>query len=137
MTAVALVTLVAIVQVMAFQWRVGKGRNAFNVPGPLTTGPDPWERLYRVHLNTVENLVMFFPLLWLCAAFLHPWAAATLGLAFVVARGWYSSLYVADPSTRVPAVWLTGISLYLLLLGTAAGIAMGAAGYAAFKPSCG
>jgi len=64
MSLVALVAVVALIQVLAFQWRVGMGRNKFNVPGPATTGPETWERYNRVHLNTVENLVVLLPLLW-------------------------------------------------------------------------
>jgi len=124
MEFVALVTIVALIQVMAFQWRVGKGRNRYNVPGPATTGPETWERYNRVHLNTVENLVMLLPLMWICACFLHPWVAAGLGLLFVLARGWYSRLYVADPGTRGSAAWVTGICLYLLVAASAVGIAL-------------
>src|SRR5262245_50514191 len=114
---VALVSLAAVAQVLAFQWRVGKGRNAYNVPGPATVGPETWNRFNRVHVNTVENLVAFLPLLWICAYGLHPWIAAALGCAFVAARAGYSRAYVADPETRGRWVWLSGISLYLLLAG--------------------
>jgi hypothetical protein len=44
MALVALVVAVALLRVLGFQWRVGKGRNRFNVPGPATTGPETWER---------------------------------------------------------------------------------------------
>jgi glutathione S-transferase len=90
MELVALVAIIALIQVMAFQWRVGKGRNTFNVPGPATSGHPTWERYNRVHLNTIENLVVFLPLLWLCGYFLNTWVAASLGALFVVARGLYS-----------------------------------------------
>ena len=122
MNAVALVTLAAVIQVMAFQWRVGKARNEFGVPGPATSGPETWQRYNRVHLNTVENLVIFFPLLWLCAWFADPRLAAAAGLGFVAARALYSRRYVADPNTRGPAVWLTGFCCHVLLLATVAGI---------------
>lgn len=126
MEFVALATLLALIQVMAFQWRVGKGRNQFNVAAPATTGPETWERYNRVHLNTIENLIMLLPLMWICAWFFSPAAAATLGLAFVFARAWYSRLYLAEPSRRGPAVWLTGICLYLLTAAAAIGVALSA-----------
>ena len=34
------VTIIALIQVMAFQWRVGRGWNLFDVPGPSTRGPE-------------------------------------------------------------------------------------------------
>jgi glutathione S-transferase len=69
MALAAFVVVVALLQVLAFQWRVGKGRNTFNAPGPTTTGPETWERYNRVHLNTVENLVVLLPLLWIIMRF--------------------------------------------------------------------
>jgi glutathione S-transferase len=109
---------------LAFQWRVGRGRNKFNVPGPNTTGPETWQRYNRVHLNTVENLVVRLPLLWICGSYLHPYVAAPLGLVFVVARALYSRAYIADPATRGRGAWLTGISLYLLAFTSLIGLAL-------------
>jgi hypothetical protein len=124
MNGVALVTVAAIAQLLVFQWRVGKGRNAFNVPGPTTTGPERWNRFNRVHLNTVENLVALLPLMWICAYVLHTWVATALGIVFVAARAGYSRTYVADPETRGRWAWLTGLSLYALIAGSVIGIAL-------------
>ena len=42
---------------MAFQ--VGAGRGKYNVEAPAISGNPTWERLYRVQVNTVEQLVVF------------------------------------------------------------------------------
>ena len=76
MEPVALITVVALLQVMAFQGRVARARNDFNVLGPATSGHPMWERFIRVHLNTVEILVVFIPLLWICGYFLNVWASS-------------------------------------------------------------
>ena len=124
MQAVGFVTVLALVQVMAFQWRVGMARNEFQIPGPATSGHPTWERYNRVHLNTIENLVVFLPLLWLCGHLLSPWVATPLGVLFVVARGIYSRAYVADPETRGKGAWLTSIVLMLLVAGSVAGLVL-------------
>ena len=125
MEALALVTVVALAQAMFFQGRVARARNAFNVPGPATSGHPMWERYNRVHLNTIENLVVFLPLLWVCGLFLSVLVAGVLGLAFIVARAIYSWGYLSEPpSRRAAGAWLTSSVLALLALGSLVGVAL-------------
>jgi glutathione S-transferase len=124
MEPVAFITVIALLQVMGFQGRVARARNEFNVPGPATSGHPVWERYNRVHLNTVENLVVFVPLVWVCGFFLNAWVAAVLGALFVVARAVYSRAYVSEPTKRAVGSWLTFIALVLLALGSLAGIGL-------------
>ena len=124
MEPVAFITVIALMQVMVFQGRVARARNEFNVLGPATSGHPVWERYNRVHLNTVENLVAFIPLLWICGFFLNAWLAALLGALFVVARGIYSRAYIAEPSRRAAGSWLTFAALALLALGSLIGIGL-------------
>lgn len=122
MELVALVSILALLQVMRFQWRVGRGRNTFNIPGPATSGHPIWERYNRVHLNTVENLIVFLPFLWLFAYYASPRVAALLGLSFIVARSVYARAYVKEPASRGTGAWLTGIVLFLLAVGSLLGV---------------
>jgi len=43
MELVALVTILALIQAMSFQWGVGKGRDKFNVPASATSDHPIWE----------------------------------------------------------------------------------------------
>jgi glutathione S-transferase len=55
-----------------------------------------------VQLNTVEQAIMFFPLLWLATRYFHAlaWLPAAFGLVWVLGRLLYSLGYMAAPEKR-------------------------------------
>jgi uncharacterized membrane protein YecN with MAPEG domain len=107
MKLVALVSTLAVLEVMVFGALVGRGRALYGVPAPATSGHPTWERLNRVHLNSVEQLVVFLPFLWIFAFSVSQLGAACLGLVFVVARILYAVGYARDPARRAPGAFLT------------------------------
>ena len=125
MEVLALVTVVALAQVMFFQGRVARARNTFNVQGPATSGHPMWERYNRVHLNTIENVVVFLPLIWVCGLFFNVFVAGVLGVLFIAARAIYARGYLSEPpSRRAAGAWLTSLVLALLVLGSVVGIGL-------------
>src|SRR5262245_30491566 len=97
---VALVTALAAIEVMVFGILVGRARGIYGVPAPATTGHPAFERLNRVHLNSVEQLAVFLPLLWTFATSVSQMWAAILGAVFVVARVIYAVGYTRAPERR-------------------------------------
>jgi uncharacterized MAPEG superfamily protein len=78
-----------------------------------------FERYHRVHQNTLENVVIFLPGLWLFATHVSEPIAAALGAVFVVGRAAYSRLYLKDSARRGPGVALSfPVALILLVGGT-------------------
>jgi glutathione S-transferase len=53
-------------------------------------------------MNTVEQAIMFFPLLWLATRYFHslPWLPAAFGLVWVVGRMIYLLGYMVAPAKR-------------------------------------
>ena len=84
---------------------------------PATTGHELFERHHRVQQNTLEQLVVFLPSLYLFAAFVSGWVAALLGLAFVVGRAIYARAYLADPEKRSAGFLIGFAASNVLLLG--------------------
>ncbi len=82
----AIVTLVALLEYMFFAYRVGMSRAKYGVDAPATSGHPEWERLFRVQQNTMEQLVVFLPALWIFALFVSPSLGAAIGLLFVIGR---------------------------------------------------
>ena len=103
MEYVALVTLLLLCQFIFFMGLVGKARVAGDVQAPAVTGDENFERAYRVHINTLEQLMITLPAMWVCAYYFSPTVAAALGMAFLIGRALYGRAYAADPSTRVRA----------------------------------
>jgi uncharacterized MAPEG superfamily protein len=103
----ALVILVALAQYVWFAMRVGAGRPRYGVEAPATQGNETWERLYRVQMNTLEQLVVFIPALALFSLYVSDRWALLPGLLFLVGRQLYSWEYVRDPKSRGPGMGLT------------------------------
>ena len=113
----ALITLIALFEYMFFTLRVGLGREKFDVPAPATSGNAEWERMFRVQQNTLEQLLVFLPALWIFATFIGPTIAAAIGLLFVIGRPLYYRGYVEAPEKRTVGFLMGFASNVLLLLG--------------------
>jgi len=118
----ALVTLVALLEYMFFSYSVGMGRGKYDVPAPAVSGNETWERLYRVQMNTLEQIVVFVPALWLFAWYLSPLYGALIGLGFIVGRPIYYMSYVSEPSKRTVGFLLGFLATTILLLGGIGGV---------------
>jgi len=117
MEPVAIVAALVLIEYMVIVWLTGQARGRYGVAAPATTGHPIFERWLRVQTNTVEQLVIFFPGLWLFSEHVSPNAAAGLGLVFLVGRAWFARGYVADPAKRGPGFILTFIPNTVLVLG--------------------
>jgi uncharacterized MAPEG superfamily protein len=98
----AVVSILAILVVFWTGLRVGGMRSKHNIQAPATTGHPEFDRAYRVQMNTMEQFVIFLPLLWLASTFFHmlPLLTGALGLVWIVGRIIYAQAYMADPSKR-------------------------------------
>jgi len=117
MELVAVVTALALIEYIVFAMQVGQARGRYGVEAPAITGHPVFERHFRVHQNTMEQLVVFLPALWIFAAYASAGLAALLGLVFIAARGVYARGYVADPKQRSTGALLTAVTTSVLVLG--------------------
>ena len=110
----ALITVLAVLITFFFSARVGKFRGQ-GVPAPATTGTPEFERAFRVHYNTIEQLVLFIPLLWLATGVIGDVWAAAIGAVWIIGRLLYSSQYIAG-TNRVTGMFMTIIPTGILML---------------------
>jgi len=118
MEFVALVTLLLLCQYVVFMGMCGKARARSGIVAPAVTGDETFERAYRVQMNTVEQLVIALPAMWVSGMYFMPMVAAALGLVFFVGRMMYRVSYMKDPESRGPG----------MIIGFLANIAMIATG---------
>ena len=86
---------------------------------PAISGNEVFERYFRVQMNTLEQLVIFLPALWIFARFVSPFWAAGLGIVFIVGRAIYAETYIRDPKKRALGFALTAFANLGLLIGVA------------------
>ncbi|OUS17599.1 hypothetical protein A9Q88_03285 [Gammaproteobacteria bacterium 50_400_T64] len=119
MSFVALVTLLLVSQYLYFMAMTGKARDELGIKAPATTGDEVFERILRVQLNTLEQLMVTLPAMWLCANYFSTSFAGIMGLVFFAGRVLYRKAYIADPTTRGTGM-MTGFLANIFLLVTAA-----------------
>lgn len=100
MIYVVLVTLLILVQYIFFMMQVGMARGKGKVEAPAITGDEAYERASRVQMNTIEQMVVTLPSMWIVASFFRADVAAILGLIFLIGRFIYSAAYRKDPASR-------------------------------------
>jgi glutathione S-transferase len=118
MPFVAIVTVLALLQFFWLGLQVARARGRYGVAAPATTGNEVFERHFRVQMNTLEQLVMFLPALWIFAAYISPLWAAALGVVFILGRAIYAISYVRDPRSRSLGFGLTAFPTFVMLIGS-------------------
>lgn len=124
MELVAIVVLVSLIQYTVFGALVGKARMTYKVEAPAVSGDPTFERYYRVHMNTLESLVLFLPSIFVFATYINAEIAAGLGVVFIIGRQLYLRSYVKDPKSRGIGYMLTFLPSTILALGGITGAIM-------------
>ena len=122
MEYVVIVILLSLIEVIVLGARAGFARGKAGIKPPAVTGDELFERHFRVHYNTLEQMVLFLPGIWFFAEFVHAYWAAGLGLVFIVGRALYAVSYVKDPESRGTGMMLSVVPCWILVLGALAGV---------------
>ena len=121
MSLIAIVVILALIEFMVFGGLVGRARGKYNVHAPATTGHEVFERFFRVHQNTLEQLVIFIPSIWLFGTYVSTLWGAGLGALFIIGRAIYAAGYVSDPRKREVGFFVSTIPVLALFIGALIG----------------
>jgi uncharacterized membrane protein YecN with MAPEG domain len=122
MELVYLTILLALVEYCVMAALVGRARAKYRIAAPATTGHPDFERVNRVHINTLENLIIFVPAVWIFAQYVSEGWAAVLGALFVIGRAIYAAGYFQAAEKRSIGAGITGITNIVLILGGLIGV---------------
>ena len=125
MNYVHIIALLAVLQFFVFGVLVGRARVRYGVKAPAVTGNELFERVFRVQMNTLEQLVGFLPALLIASQYGPQAIVAGLGLVWLIGRLIYRHSYIADPGKRqvgflltvIPTVVLLGVGLVGAMMG--------------------
>lgn len=113
----AIDTILACLLTMAMGGWSGYLRGKHKITAPAVVGHPQFERAHRTHMNTVENLVLMIPLLWIASAFYGGQLPFWLGLLWVVSRVLFAVGYAqTNPQLREPGYGLGFLALLGLLV---------------------
>lgn len=116
MEAVIIITVLVLLQYTYFGIQVGGIRQKTGTEAPEQSGPPEFMRMNRVHLNTLEQLPVFLPALWMYGYYVNPLWAAGIGVVFLIGRFIYSGAYQKDPATRSVGFMMTVMPSAVMLL---------------------
>jgi len=119
---VNVVVIAALVQYFVFSALVGRARGKYGVKAPAVTGHEMFERYFRVHQNTLEQLVIFVPAIWLFGYYVSGAWAAVLGVVYLIGRTIYAATYIKDPDSRSAGFGLTFLPIAVLVAGALIGV---------------
>jgi glutathione S-transferase len=120
----AAVTVLTVLLGLYTMMLVGRMRSKHNVHAPAVGGPPEFERAFRVQMNTLEQVVLFLPVLWLATVYpvVSGYLAPGFGFVWLVGRVLYSSGYMADAAKRSRGFLIAGVALLALLVLSIVGI---------------
>ncbi|MDH3614785.1 MAG: MAPEG family protein [Gammaproteobacteria bacterium] len=113
---ITIVTVLAILQFVWFGIQVGSLRAKHEIKAPSMSGAPEFERMFRIHYNTMEQLVVFLPALWLYAHMVNPVWGAGFGVVYLIGRFVYRAAYLKDPAGRSAGFTLTFIPAAVMLI---------------------
>jgi glutathione S-transferase len=121
---VSLVTILALIMFLVVTIKVGGARAKYGVKAPEMTGNPDFERVVRVQQNTLEQLSLFLPALWIFAHFINPLAAAGIGTIWIFGRVLYAWGYYQAAEKRGPGFGISTLATIILLMGSLIGIVL-------------
>ncbi|WP_339338427.1 MAPEG family protein [uncultured Oceanicoccus sp.] len=126
MNLIAAVTGIIVLQYFVFVMMAGAIRGKSGIQAPAMTGDARLERMLRVQMNTLEQMVIVIPSMWLFGTYINEMYAASLGAVFVIARVLYCRGYLKDPSKRAIGFGLGMLATIMMLAGGLYGAIMAA-----------
>lgn len=117
MNLIAAVIGIIVLEYFVFAMMVGAVRGKSGIQAPAMTGDAKLERMLRVQMNTLEQIVVVIPSMWLFGTYISEVYAAGLGAVFVIARALYCRGYLIDPDKRAIGFGLGLLATIIMLIG--------------------
>jgi glutathione S-transferase len=117
-----LAIMLMLLEYALFGSMVAVSRSRYKVAAPAVTGHPDFERYFRVQQNTLEQLIVVIPSLWIMALTLSPLWAALSGYLFVAGRAYYAWGYYRKAADRHWGFVIGAVATVSLACGACIGI---------------
>lgn len=126
MAFVTIIVMLALIEYLYFGVLVGQARARSGLQAPAVTGDPGFEKAFRAHYNTLEQLIVFVPAVYGAGFYLDARFAVAAGVLFLIGRALYFRTYVKDPARRGPGMLMTMAANVALVLGALTGALLAA-----------
>ncbi|WP_293152175.1 MULTISPECIES: MAPEG family protein [unclassified Microcoleus] len=120
----SLITVSALILYFIVTINVGRARFKYKVSPPQMTGNPDFERVLRVQQNTLEQMILFLPSLWLFSQFVSPLWAAGIGAVWIIGRILFAWGYYQAAEKRAAGFGISTLATLALLGGSLIGTIM-------------
>ncbi|NQE34810.1 MAPEG family protein [Microcoleus asticus] len=120
----SLITVSALILYFVVTINVGRARFKHKVSPPQMTGNLDFERVLRVQQNTLEQMILFLPSLWLFSQFISPIWGAAIGAVWIIGRILFAWGYYQAAEKRAAGFGISTLATLALLGGSLTGIIM-------------
>jgi len=117
----AFVTLLDMILYFFLFMNVGRARHKFNIQTPSIEGPEEFQRIFRAHINTLEQLMFHLPLLWIAAFAMDDVFAAAFGSVWLLGRILYTRGYYRKAKSHNKGFLISFMVNIVLFMGAMAG----------------
>lgn len=120
----SLITVSALILYFVVTLNVGRARAKHKISPPQMSGNPDFDRVVRVQQNTVEQLILFLPSLWLFSQFISPIWAAGIGAVWIIGRILFAWGYYQAAEKRAAGFGISTLATLALLGGSLTGVIM-------------
>ena len=116
MEPLILVVVLILLQALYFGIEVGRARQRLGIEAPAVSGNDKFDRYFRAHQNSLEQLIIFLPAVLVTAYLGYSITCVVCGAFYSLGRAIYFRSYVKEPKKRTLGFVLSFFSTVILIM---------------------
>lgn len=118
----AAMTMALIIEYFIFMMLVGNARQKTKIFPPAMSGDPFLEANLRVQQNTLEQIIVVVPAMWICSYYLSELFAVAMGGVFLIGRIMFCMGYRKAPEKRTAGFLIGWLATAALILAACCGV---------------
>ena len=110
------VLMLILLQTLYFGIEVGRARQRLGIEAPAVSGDDEFDRYFRAHQNSLEQLIIFLPAVLVTAYLGYSITRVICGVFYLLERAIYFCRYVKELKKKGPWVLFCFFSSVILIM---------------------
>ena len=108
--------MLILLQALYFGTEVGRARQRLGIEAPAVSGNDEFDRYFRAHQNSLEQLIVFLLAILVAAYLAYSITCVVCGVFNLLGRAIYFRSYIKEPRKRTLGFVLSFFSTVILIM---------------------